>query len=109
MLMTVIKYSFLIISCIFALMVVYGKLFVFKKKRPSFVSDYCALLALFLASYSILAFCLAGLLPDSSTKVIMFCFGISPFVLGLLATYHTEKYYTFLQVMLILCGIYYII
>lgn len=109
MLALVVKALFVIISLIACSMFVYGKLFVFKKKHPSFVSAYCATMAIFVAIYSILALALVWLMPSSNSKLIMFGFAISPFLIGLLATYHTEKYYTIVQILVFLTSILYVV
>ena len=103
------KYIFILVASIWALMTIYGKLFVFKKKHPAFVSDYCATMAVFLISYVILALGSVWVLDSTSSKFIMFGFAIAPFLIGLLATYHTEKYFTIIQVLLIILSIIYII
>lgn len=99
--MTIFKYLFVINAIIFGSMIVYGKCFVFRKKKPQFVSDYCATLAVFLGLYSILSIILVWFLPSTTSKLLMLAFGISPFLIGALATYHTEKYFTAIQVILI--------
>ena len=109
MLGLVVKFLFLITAFVFASMVVYGKLFVFKKKHPAFVSDYCATIAGVVGGYSVLSLILVWILPSNISKLIMFGFALSPFLLGLLANYHTEKYYTVIQVLLIILSIGYII
>ena len=101
MLITIFKYLFVINAIIFGSMIVYGKCFVFRKKKPQFVSDYCATLAVFLGIYSILSIVMAWVFPSATTKLVMLGFGVSPFLIGALATYHTEKYFTAIQVLLI--------
>ena len=109
MLMTVVKYLFVLNALIFATMIVYGKLFVFRKKHPSFVSDYCATMAGFLAAYVIFSLALVWLFPYPDAKLVMLAFAVSPFLLGLLATYNTEKYYTVFQVFLLLVSVAYVV
>ena len=107
--MTAVKYLFVLIALIFATMIVYGKLFVFRKKHPSFVSDYCATMACFLGAYVILSLALVWLFPYPDAKLVMLGFAVSPFLLGLLATYDTEKYYTAFQVFLLLTSVAYVV
>lgn len=83
-------------------MITYGKFFVFKKREPQFISDYCATLAGFIGIYSFSAIALSFLIPVAVFKLIMIAFALSPFLLGLLVTYNTEKYYTWIQVGLFL-------
>lgn len=109
MLTTVVKGLFLVTALIFASMIVYGKIFVFKKKHPAFVSDYCATIAGVLGCYSVLSLVLVWLFPSTSAKLIMFLFAFSPFLIGLLANYHTEKYYTVVQVLVIIASILFVL
>lgn len=101
MLALIFKYLFVINAIILCSMIVYGKLFVFKKKKPQYVSDYCATLAIFFAAYSLLSIAMAWFLPGTNAKLLMLGFAVSPFLIGLLASYHTEKYYTVIQIILI--------
>ena len=105
MLMFILKVLFAIMALITTTMMVYGKLFVFKKRKPQFVSDYCATMAVFLIGYVILSLVLVWVFPLTYQKLIMLGFAISPFLIGLLATYHTEKYYTTLQVLLFVVSV----
>ncbi|MCR5265605.1 MAG: hypothetical protein K6E29_03315 [Cyanobacteria bacterium RUI128] len=101
MLVTIIRYIFVINAVLLGSMIVYGKLFVFKKKKPQFVSDYCATIAGLIGAYSLLSIALAWFLPGTNAKLLMLGFAVAPFLIGLLASYHTEKYYTAVQVILI--------
>lgn len=109
MLMTVSKFLYALTALVFADMIIYGKLFVFKKRKPQFVSDYCATMAGILGVYTVLSMLLAGLFPSASAKMFMFAFALSPFVIGLFATYHTEKYFTVLQVLLLIISTAYVV
>ncbi|MCD8377221.1 MAG: hypothetical protein LUB59_00370 [Candidatus Gastranaerophilales bacterium] len=89
--------------------VIYGKLFVFRKKEAMFVSDYCAGVALCLGLYVIMSFLYVGLMPDVFSKSVMLFFAFSPFILGLSANYNTEKYFTALQILFIASSIAYLV
>ena len=101
-------YSYIAIALMFALSIIYGKLFVFRKKEASFVSDYCANIAVFIVLYVILSLIFIAFMPTMFAKFVMVGFALSPFILGLLATYHTEKYFTLLQLCLIATSIWYV-
>ena len=101
MLALIFKYLFVINAIILGSMIIYGKLFVFKKKKPQFVSDYCATLAGSIGAYSLLSIAMAWFLPETNAKLLMLGFAVSPFLIGLLASYHTEKYYTLIQILVI--------
>lgn len=88
---------------------VYGKMFVFRKKKPQFVSDYVAMIALFMSVYVLSALALIFVLPAVHAKLMMFVFAILPFIIGYLATFNTEKYYTAFQILVYLISIGYII
>ncbi len=109
MLTKVFKYLFVINAIILASMITYGKLFVFRKRKPQFVSDYCATIAIFIAIYSILSIVFAWLMPTTNAKLIMLAFALSPFAIGLCATYHTEKYFTLIQILLVAISAIYVV
>ena len=108
MLINLLRFTYIIIVIILTLCIIYGKLFVFKKKEASFVSDFCAMLAIFLTLYIILSFACAVIMPTNFAKIVMILFGLSPFLLGIKATYHTEKYYIIMQLCLICTSAWYI-
>lgn len=109
MLTNIIKWLFVLISVILICMISYGKLFVFRKKKPQFVSDYCATMAGIFGAYSICGLLLVWLFTPTTDKVVMFGFAVSPFLIGLVATYHTEKYYTLAQLLLLVFSAAYVI
>ena len=105
----ILKYSYIIAALLFVLSVVAGKLFIFNKKDASFISDYCAGMAVALGFYVILSLVFVFIFPDVFSKGLMLFFAFSPFLIGLLATYHTEKFFTVLQLLIILGSVAYII
>lgn len=107
MLGLILEFLFITSAILLALTIIYGKLFVFKKRDAVFVSDYCAGIAMFLVLYVILAFACTSYMPTVFAQFIMVGFGLSPFILGLLANYHTEKYFTVVQLCLICTSIWY--
>ena len=109
MLINLLKMAYVLTASILASMIVYGKLFVFKKREPQFVSDYAATMAGLLGVYSLLSIAFVWIFPTAHQKCIMLFFAISPFLIGLFATYHTEKYYTVLQFFLFILSIAYVI
>lgn len=109
MLMMIDKMLFLLSAFLLAVMTVYGKLFVFKKKHPAFVSDYCATMAGILVVYVISALVLVWFLSPVNSKFIMFAFAMAPFLIGIIVNYHTEKYFTVLQVILFILSILFVI
>jgi hypothetical protein len=88
--------STIIIVTLFSL-ISYGKCFVFGKKEPMFVSDYISAIAMFLLFYVILF--IFGIIYSTSIlhKIIFAFLTVSPFLIGYIAKYETEKYFTFVQ------------
>lgn len=109
MLMTILKYFYAINATLLAVSIIYGKMFVFRKKDAMFVSNYCAGIAVFMGIYVILSLLYAGILSGILCKGIMLLFAFSPFILGLSAKYPTEKYFTAIQILLIALSIAYIL
>ncbi len=109
MLSLVLKILFGLSAIILTGMTIYGKMFVFRKKKPQFVSDYVAMIALFMSVYVLTALALIFVLPTAHAKSMMFVFAVIPFIIGHMATYNTEKYYTAFQILLYLISIGYII
>lgn len=107
--MTILKYFYAINATLLAVSIIYGKMFVFRKKDAMFVSNYCAGIAAFMGIYIILSLLYAGILSGISRKGIMLLFAFSPFILGLSAKYPTEKYFTAIQILLIALSIAYIL
>ena len=109
MLMIGIKVFYFVVSLVIAAMIIYGKLFVFGKKKAQFVSDYCATMAALIGVYALLSIVFALVFPDALSKIIMFVFALSPFAIGCMASYDTEKYYTILQIILLLFSMSYVV
>lgn len=105
----IIKYSYIVAALLFVLSVVIGKLFIFNKKDASFISDYCAGMAIVLGAYVFLSLAFVFIFPDVFSKGLMFFFAMSPFLIGLVATYNTEKLFTVLQLLIILGSVVYIV
>jgi hypothetical protein len=106
MLKQIFEYIYILTGVLFALSIIYGKMFVFKKKDATYVSDYCASIAVFTTAYVIFSLVNIILMPTMLDKLFMLLFGASPFLLGFLATYHTEKYFTAIQILVICASIY---
>lgn len=108
MLRTFLMFTYSINSIFLTLFIIYGKVFVFKKQDAIFVSNFCALIALLLTLYVILSFLYAIIEPALISKLIMILFGLTPFLIGRIATYNSEKYFTTLQVCFILISTWYL-
>ena len=91
------KGLFVSICAILFVLIVYGKLCVFHKKQAAFVSDYTSSIAMFITLYVITALVGLVVFPSIIKKLIFLGFAVSPFVIGGVAKYETEKYFTVLQ------------
>ena len=72
--MTILKYFYAINATLLAISIIYGKMFVFRKKDAMFVSNYCAGIAAFMGIYVLLSLLYAGLLFGALHKGIAYCF-----------------------------------
>lgn len=109
MLTLAIKGLYILLTFAIFMMIICGKLFVFRKRSAQFVSDYCATMAAMIGLYALLSLIFVFIYPDMISKSVMLAIALSPFIIGLLASYHTEKYYTCLQLVLLLFSMYYVI
>ena len=103
------KLLFALFAIIYISMTVYGKLFVFRKKKPQFVSDYCATMGGMIFIYSLISLAIVFIVPTLLIKLVFLGFALMPFFFGLISTYHTEKYLTVLQTLVMVYSIYYVI
>ncbi len=97
------KYAYIVVAAALFTLITFGKLFVFHKKEAVFVSDYTSSIALFLVLYVLLSLFAMVLNP-----VVFFAFAISPFALGFIAKYETEKYFTILQLLILVLSVVFI-
>ena len=96
---------FIVLACLFATTLVLGKLFVFKFKDTMFVSNYVAMLAIFMGLYCLSGAILMFVTPYIKFKLMLMFFSLSPFVLGRIATYKTERIFSIIQILLVIMSI----
>lgn len=96
---------FIIFGGLFVLSLTAGKMFVFKLKNTIAVSNYIALMTAFMAFYCIVGFILAFKVQPLNLKLIFFLSSLSPFILGQCAKYKTEKWFTLLQILVVIASI----
>ncbi len=99
------KTLFIAICTALFCLICYGKLFVFHKKEATFVSDYTSSIALFFTLYVIVAFIGLFIVPTILKKIIFLCLAISPFAIGHFAKYETEKYFTLVQLFVLVFSV----
>lgn len=108
MLVKLLNYSFILTSSLLILSIILFKLYVSKLKDNMKSSAFVALIAVFLGLYVIFAITLGFIYKNILSTFIMFLFGLSPFIIGKLATYEKEKYYTMFQLFTVFVSIIYV-
>ena len=103
------KLMFCTVSLIAFGLIVFGKLFVFKKKDAIFVSDYTSSIALFFSLFVILSIVGLFLTPSIYKSLAFLFFALSPFLIGLVAKYETEKYFTLLQLFIFILSVVFVL
>ena len=96
---------FIVFGCLFVLALVTGKLYDFKLKDTIFVSNYIALMTAFIGMYCVTGFILMFKEPFIQLKLLLLLFSLSPFILGQFAAYKSEKFFTLLQILIIIASI----
>ena len=85
------------------------KLFICKLKRTSKTSLYISFMTGILLIYILSAVLLVIFEPEIWSKIIILIFGLSPFIIGRLATYEKENMYSWIQIGTITLGIFYVL
>lgn len=93
---------FILISFVLACMIVVQKLIMCKIKDNIKKSDFVAAIAVLFFLYVLFALLLVIFTPVLMSKFIMLVFALSPFIIGRLATFKSENFYSILQVLIIL-------
>ncbi|MCI1273224.1 MAG: hypothetical protein LKG27_02180 [Clostridiaceae bacterium] len=109
MLLIVLKYLFIAIGSLLAILITCGKLFVFKLKDNILVSNYTASIAGGFFLYAISAISLIIFAPNLIDKMLMLMFGLSPFIIGNLATYEKENVFTVIQIITAIASVIFVI
>lgn len=73
----------------------------YNQKFSTYVSFMTGMLLLFVLSSIVLAFFIKGVV----LKLLVLLLGVSPFVIGKFVTYHSEKYFCILQILLFLMSV----
>ena len=103
------KIIFIVISVLLALILILYKLLISKLKRTSNTSVYISFMTGMLLIYILGAFVLSTYTQDIFSKIIIFVFGLSPFIVGKFATYEKENLYSWIQISIITFGIFYVL
>lgn len=100
------KIIFEILALVLFNLLLIGKICVFNKKQPRFVSKYVAFVTFLLVLYCICAIIMI-LQGSFVNKLFFLFFAVSPFVIGRLISFRTLNFYTNLQLLtIILSGFY---
>ena len=98
------KYAYILVAAMLFTLIVFGKLFVFRKKDAIFVSDYTSSIAMGMVLFVVLS--LIGMLLQPFVFLI---FALSPFAIGFVAKYETEKYFTLLQLLVFVISVVFVL
>ena len=109
MLLRIIEYIFIIIGFLFAISLILNKIYIANLKDNLKKSDYIAGIAILLAMYVVSAIIVGVYIPTIYKKLVMTIFGLSPFIIGKLATYEKEKFYTIIQITCIITSLVFVI
>jgi len=99
MLLKIAEFIFIVISLLLGSALIINKTYICHVQDNMKKSDYVAGIALLFALYILSGFCLAIFVPGIYCKIIMMLFALSPFIIGRIATYEKEKFYTFVQIL----------
>lgn len=107
--MFALKILFALSSVLYILFLVFLKFYFSKKKSNVDISNYIALMAVFLAVYVLSGLILVVFLKGILYKSIILLFAMTPFIIGKIATYEKEKLYTLTQFILMFISIIFVI
>lgn len=101
------KFGFIIAGfLLFALLCIY-KLVISKRKRTDKTSIYVSVMGAVLGIYVLCGVFFAIFAPTNLSKLIIAIFTLSPFIIGKVATYEKENFYSFLQIFCIAMSLFY--
>lgn len=100
---------FLILSSVMALQLTLLMFNITKRLKPMRASDFVSSVAAMTIFYIINALVLALFMPQISSKFVMVFLAFAPFLIGRMAEYKTHKIFTIVQILIIICGIIYVV
>ena len=98
------KLVFLTVSAISALLFLVYKLWISKMKRTPKLSLYVPFMTAALLFYMLSAVFYSLVVQGIINKLIFLILGLSPLIIGKYATYEKEKFYAYLQILLVTFG-----
>ena len=99
---------FSISGLLFILSIIIHKLYISKQKDIMKASHYVASMAIFMGIYILSGIMLSILLHSIIPSIIILLFALSPFIIGKLATYNSEKIYSIIQIICVLISTVYV-
>lgn len=102
MLLNIFNSLFIFSGILFVILVILHKIHFSKMKDNVKLSHYVAAIVLSLFVYIICALAIAIISNNNITKATMIISALLPFVIGKVATYEKEKFYTTLQIFCII-------
>ena len=110
MFLKILKWLFLVSCIMFPLTTILHKFYICKLADNMKKSDFVAFLASILGLYILTGILLIFFISGIAGKFFMGLFSLSPFIIGKLATYKTEKLFTTVQIScIIISGIFVIL
>ena len=100
---------FIALSSILALLLIIYKVFVCKIKQNPKISVYVSIITGVLFLYILFALMLSVTSVGIVNRVIILLLGLSPFIIGKLATYKKENLFSWIQIFVIILGVVYIL
>lgn len=97
--------SFGILLALFLTLCEFG---VTKKMSGMKASDFIFYVAFTMFAYILTAFLLVFFVPEITNKLIIALFGLSPFVIGKFVSYHKLRFYSIIQIMIVLLSAIYV-
>ncbi len=107
--MLALKILFILCGIMYIISVILHKKYFSKLKDNSKISDYVALIALFLVFYILFGLLIFIFEKSILYKTIMLIFSSSPFILGKIATYEKEKLFTLIQFIAIILSVIFVL
>lgn len=103
------KLFFLLISILLFISLALYKLIISKHERTPKVSVYVSVVTGFLFFYILISILSMIFISGITNKIVFLFLGVTPFVIGKFATYKKENLYSWLQILTVLFGIFYVL
>ena len=103
------KIIFAISGLLFILSIIIHKLYISKQKDIMVASHFVAIMASLLGIYILSGLLLVFFMPNLIHKILVLLFALSPFAIGKIATYNTEKIYSTIQAVCVLISVVFVL